>query len=277
MPFWKNLKQGYDHFEVTRQQPKVDVCEKRYVFDAQARNFSQRLDFNPAGKCPVFEVPDEIASAVREKNSKDESATLALIKRGTPAAPVRTGQDGGMHPVFLAAMKGPSLTDADGNFRPTLAPSTPGTIPAHARAPGDASPVYAPDTAVPGSEKPTGSVMTASVPVPRPAPHRERAPGSSNFAQRLGSFFTASAESKPAPAPAAAQAAVVVTSKPKSAAQPAGKPVQPSTVVARAEPKAQKPSARHPAVSAADQQPSPAPAPAATSTGGFENRWSAFR
>ena len=30
------LKEGYDHFEVTQQEPKVDVCEKRYVFDAEA-------------------------------------------------------------------------------------------------------------------------------------------------------------------------------------------------------------------------------------------------
>ena len=30
--FWKMLKEGYDHFEVTHLAPKVDVCEKRYVF-----------------------------------------------------------------------------------------------------------------------------------------------------------------------------------------------------------------------------------------------------
>src|ERR1700676_2885123 len=31
--FWKMLKEGYDHFEATKQEPKVAVCEKRYVFD----------------------------------------------------------------------------------------------------------------------------------------------------------------------------------------------------------------------------------------------------
>ena len=30
------LKEGNDHFEITRQEPKVDVCEKRYVFNAEA-------------------------------------------------------------------------------------------------------------------------------------------------------------------------------------------------------------------------------------------------
>ena len=31
--FWKNLKEGYDHFEITKVPPKVDVCEKKYVFN----------------------------------------------------------------------------------------------------------------------------------------------------------------------------------------------------------------------------------------------------
>ena len=35
MAFWKMIKQGYDHFEVTRLEPKVDVCERHYVFNAE--------------------------------------------------------------------------------------------------------------------------------------------------------------------------------------------------------------------------------------------------
>ena len=35
MAFWRMLKQGYDHFEVTRREPKVDVCDRHYVFDAE--------------------------------------------------------------------------------------------------------------------------------------------------------------------------------------------------------------------------------------------------
>ena len=34
--FWKMIKEGYDHFEATHQEPKVAVCEKRYVFDPAA-------------------------------------------------------------------------------------------------------------------------------------------------------------------------------------------------------------------------------------------------
>ncbi|MFX8585757.1 hypothetical protein ABTM35_19845, partial [Acinetobacter baumannii] len=27
MAFWRMIKQGYDHFEVTHLEPKVDVCD----------------------------------------------------------------------------------------------------------------------------------------------------------------------------------------------------------------------------------------------------------
>src|SRR6201994_2873076 len=58
MPFWKMLKEGYDHFEVTHLEPKVDVCDKHYVFDGDANG----AKFNPAGACPAYQVPQEIAS-----------------------------------------------------------------------------------------------------------------------------------------------------------------------------------------------------------------------
>jgi murein L,D-transpeptidase YafK len=33
--FWKMLKEGSDHFEVSHVEPKVDFCEKKYVFNAE--------------------------------------------------------------------------------------------------------------------------------------------------------------------------------------------------------------------------------------------------
>ena len=33
LPFWSNLKEGYDHFEKTRRPPQVMVQEQRYVFE----------------------------------------------------------------------------------------------------------------------------------------------------------------------------------------------------------------------------------------------------
>src|SRR5438046_463795 len=99
MAFWKMIKEGYDHFEVTRLQPKVDICEKRYVFDAESSG-----KFSPADRCPAYKVPEEIASAVREKQRRDDVRTAELSNR-TPAAPVKTGVDGGMNATFLTALK----------------------------------------------------------------------------------------------------------------------------------------------------------------------------
>ncbi len=31
-PFWRNLKQGYDHFEATKIPPEVSVCKREYLF-----------------------------------------------------------------------------------------------------------------------------------------------------------------------------------------------------------------------------------------------------
>jgi murein L,D-transpeptidase YafK len=100
MAFWKMIKQGYDHFEVTHLEPKVDVCEKRYIFDAESTD-----SFSPADRCPAHKVPEDIAVAVREKQRRDEIETAELINRGTPTVPVTTGGDGGTNPTFLAAAK----------------------------------------------------------------------------------------------------------------------------------------------------------------------------
>ena len=32
--FWKNLKEGYDYFEITHLPPRIAVCEKHYLVNA---------------------------------------------------------------------------------------------------------------------------------------------------------------------------------------------------------------------------------------------------
>jgi murein L,D-transpeptidase YafK len=95
MAFWRMLKQGHDHFEVTHLEPRIDVCERRYVFDAET---TER--FSPADRCPFYRVPEEIAASVAEKQRRDEIETVELINRGTPTSPATTG---GTNPAFAAA------------------------------------------------------------------------------------------------------------------------------------------------------------------------------
>ncbi len=104
MPFWRMLKEGYDHFEVTRQEPKVEVCDKHYVFDAESSS-----KFSAAGKCPAYKVPEDIVAAVKDKEQRDEAQVAELVSRGTPTVPVRMGLDGGMNQVFVSALQAPHV------------------------------------------------------------------------------------------------------------------------------------------------------------------------
>ena len=53
--FWKTLKEGYDHFEVTRTAPEVAVCQRNYVVNVKLPPNMSRID--PEGPCPRFERP----------------------------------------------------------------------------------------------------------------------------------------------------------------------------------------------------------------------------
>ena len=98
MPFWKMIKEGNDHFEATHQEPKVAFCEHKYVFDPAPPPGSARpLEFNASAKCPAYAVPDDIASAVREKQQRDNTEIANLISKGSPVAKLNTGIDGGMN------------------------------------------------------------------------------------------------------------------------------------------------------------------------------------
>src|SRR4051812_6679571 len=134
MPFWKMIKEGYDHFEVTKQEPKVDFCEKKYVFDAiKAPNAARDPVFDASAKCPAYAIPEDVADAVREKQATDLAETAKLIAKGTPVARINTGIDGGMNKVFAAKIPEASTglsEEAEGSTLQMLAMSkAPGTIP----------------------------------------------------------------------------------------------------------------------------------------------------
>ena len=107
LAFWKMLKIGNDHFETTQLEPKVDVCNRRYVFDAQPPpNSPHPLVFNPTEKCPAFVVNPEIARRALEKKRTDELEYAQLVEDNVPVAPIYSGLDGGMNKAFLAQFPG---------------------------------------------------------------------------------------------------------------------------------------------------------------------------
>ena len=107
LAFWKMLKIGNDHFETTHLEPKVDVCNRLYVFDAQPPpNSRNPLVFNPTDKCPAFVVNPQIARRALEKQRTDELEYAQLLQDNLPTAPIYSGLDGGMNPAFLAQYPG---------------------------------------------------------------------------------------------------------------------------------------------------------------------------
>ena len=302
--FWKMLKKGNDHFEVSRLEPKVSVCEKRYVFDAQAPgNSSRALSFNASAKCPVYEVPEEIASAVRDKERKDDLQFADLSRRNTPLAPIKTNADGGMHPVFVEAVKKNQIGVAPQESN-LFVSTAPGTIPATVRPPRIPELANAPVVAgVAPTAHPDGGTtaspqlaIAAEPAAPAPA---ARSSGSSLF----GSLFSGSktAEAKPAEtkseSPIARVAKLVglggkdkptetAAPTPKPVAKPIAKPAAKPTSVASNGAIRPRQAEVAPVQTTEAQAPASAPAPTGTAlsgaarvvpTGNFDNRWTGFR
>lgn len=69
LAFWKNIKEGYDRFELARRPPRWDVCEKRYVFDV-----TSPTPLDAAGACPANAGDTTMVAALEAKAAADEAA-----------------------------------------------------------------------------------------------------------------------------------------------------------------------------------------------------------
>jgi hypothetical protein len=277
MPFWRMIKEGYDHFEVTKQEPKVDFCEKKYVFDAvRAPNATRDPVFEASSKCPAYVVADEVANAVSQKAQADDAEMARLVAKGTPVARMNTGIDGGMNKVFAAAVPDGNTGLSEGGEAQGLSfthTKLPGTIPMD-----HVNPPHAPsdDLLLGAPEKPKLAAPAPAAPATQVASAAPNEPSGGFFsalARKVGlggaaADTTATASPPPQqPAPA----------KPKVAE--VKRPAKPDTKQAAAKP-ALKPSVM--------DTPSAAPAPVAqssvvagaqpiVSSNSFDNRFSAVK
>ena len=283
MAFWKMIKEGYDHFEVTRQEPKVDFCEKKYVFDAVKPPDAKRDPvFEASAKCPVYVIPDELAQAVREKQEQDNAEFAKLVAKGTPVARLNTGIDGGMNKVFASKLPNGSTGLSEGgegqNLSLLAVSRAPGTIPPTVNPPH--GPVTSPDEPLVASMTPAAApVSTAPAPSTRVASAAPSAPSDegffSNLARKVG--FGASADTTATTQPVAAKPKVIEakkaskpeTSKPDVRQAAARPPLKPSVSDAQAPTvAAATPAAKDGAVAGS--------APIVQSNS-FDNRFSAFK
>jgi murein L,D-transpeptidase YafK len=100
MPFWRNLKEGSDYFDVMKRPPTVASCNRRYVFPAESPPALGRFD--PLGACPAFETDSAAAPLLAAKRLRDEAEVAQLA----PAKAAPTSYvDGGMHPAFRQVLR----------------------------------------------------------------------------------------------------------------------------------------------------------------------------
>jgi murein L,D-transpeptidase YafK len=262
MAFWKMIKEGYDSFEVTRHEPKVDVCERRYVFNAESS-----AKFSASDRCPAYKVPEEIASAVRDKQRRDDAQVAELVNRGTPTVPARMGVDGGMNPAFLAAVKshgGPGAT-----IHTAL-----GTIPPHVNPPAE-------------TETSSVSMMSLASAESRPAPApRSSVQVASATSGGIGGFFGNLFGSK-SEDQATPQATEAPAAKSKPAAKPSSTAAKKKSEPQAAETKTANAAASKPAPKAEANAAPPSNSSGTASvlngaaptvpSGGFESRFGAWQ
>ena len=105
MPFWKDIKEGYDLFELNKTPPTWDVCERQYVF-----NTAMGAPLDAMGACPVItasaallakQAADEAAVADQLALREQQAASEAAIKaRGEAVTGAVGGIFGGIGGLF---------------------------------------------------------------------------------------------------------------------------------------------------------------------------------
>jgi murein L,D-transpeptidase YafK len=282
MPFWKMIKEGYDHFEVTRQEPKVDFCEKKYVFDAaKPADAAKDPVFDASAKCPAYVIPPEVADAVALKQQEDQAETAKLIAKGTPVARINTGIDGGMNKVFASKLPDGSTGLSEGGDGQGLSlvslSRAPGTIPSHVNPPR--GPVTAPEEPLAASMAPAAAPAAApTTRVALAAPNAQSDGFFSSLARKVGLGGPDTTATAPAPAPAKPKN--VARSQPQRPAEAfapkASTPAAPETKQAAVRPP-QKPAATDAPAAPAAKDGLVAGAAPIVSTNSFENRFGAFK
>ncbi|MCV3734658.1 murein L,D-transpeptidase [Rhizobium sp. TRM96647] len=77
--FWKMLKVGYDHFQVTKRPPEVGVCAQKYVFNQQAPD--GKAFSGAAAQCPTISTPSQLQVAMNGYEKTYAAAYAKAMKK----------------------------------------------------------------------------------------------------------------------------------------------------------------------------------------------------
>ena len=157
--FWKELKNGSDHFEVTKTEPSVVICGKHYVFGATANGA-----VSASAPCPALQRDEDVEALVAEKEAKDNAKVAELVASGVK--PIRTVYaDGGQNPVF-AGLQGHQRSGRAG-WRPAGG---------RARRRGEAAPAVVTVAGADAARERAAAAVAQAAAVRAPAPARRARP-----------------------------------------------------------------------------------------------------
>jgi murein L,D-transpeptidase YafK len=130
MSFWKNIKAGYDRFEVSKAPPTWDVCNKQYVFDVPA---GSSLDANAACPANVASLsPDLQAKQAADQAAMDKAVSDIQARDAKAAADAQKAADA----EAAAKARGEAIGDfvggifGGGSSQGTIDPSVEAPVPA---------------------------------------------------------------------------------------------------------------------------------------------------
>jgi len=184
--FWKMLKVGYDHFELTKRPPKVDVCERQYVFNQVPQ--IENAAFQASASCPPASVPTTLASAhyayeqswnanflkAVDKFEREEARQIAANEAKAEADARRAQKEAELAARMAAnGAQAPSVPVlslfSTGNPLKALAPQSQPATPMMSSPEETAAPSAAEDQATGDETAPAPSLGGVPVPVPNPA------------------------------------------------------------------------------------------------------------
>ncbi len=175
--FWQNLKNGYDHFQITHVPPKVEVCNRTYVFDPQGANH-----FNASAPCPDYTLePTLLASLQKLRSQENVRFSQAVQKQDAADQKAETKANNQMLEAQLEVLQRKERIAEGKNPDGFLAGLLKGN-PAPATAP--AQPVATQSTQTSTAQAETPQTVTAQT---QP---NAGAPASNSFFSKLGSAIS---------------------------------------------------------------------------------------
>ncbi|MGL4489656.1 MAG: L,D-transpeptidase family protein [Rhizobiaceae bacterium] len=223
--FWQMLKEGYDYFELTKTPPKVDFCEKKYVFNRVSAD-GKPLSVNAS--CPPLQHRSSNYMATYQSYEQKYQTSYAAAAKKFANTPFPIVQGGKSRPL-----------DKKWKPQPVRAP----------RGIKSTTPLVDPiaDETIPAAVEEKSGAADA------PATNQSAA---------IATPATKATEATPG-VPANAEAPVAATTAPPDASAAATPPMEPSAVEGAAVPvPTANPTAPQTDAPAVEAAPAPAPEPA---------------